>query len=61
MEAFPRLDDSLLRIAQTDAFFRDNQNIPCLQIWFRISRDNSTLILWGVTKEDEDWDDDIFF
>jgi len=58
IDAFPRLDNSQLRVAQTATFFRDSKQIPHLEIWFRVSEDDSTLILWGVTKKDDYWDEE---
>ena len=50
LDVFPKLADSQLRVAQTETFFRDEDNIPNLEIWFRMSADDEKLILLGVTN-----------
>lgn len=54
-DAFPLVDDpSTLRVAQTKDFMRDGVSIPALQIWFRISDDNSKIIILGATPAEDD-------
>lgn len=60
LEAFPKLGESDIRIAQTSQFIRHGLTIPPLEIWFRIDESNQKLELLGVTLEDDSTlDDDV--
>ena len=59
LDAFPEIGDSGVRLAQTSRYYRD-QEIPPLEIWFRVNKDTNKLELLGVTLEDDKTLDDEF-
>lgn len=54
IDVFPKIDGTELRVAQTNDFVRNSNLIPALEIWFRISDDDSTIIVLGVTASDNE-------
>lgn len=60
LDAFPELGKSGVRLAQTSAYYKNGQEIPPLEIWFRVDEESGKLRLLGVTLEnDTTLDDDI--
>lgn len=60
LDAFPEIGDSGIRLAQTSSYYKDQQEIPPLEIWFRIDETTGKLQLLGVTLENDTTLDDEF-